>query len=84
MIEKEERFGGVTQFEPVDARRAFPCWDEPAHKATFVVVLETPTKRVVLSNMKEDSIIIKSAERKEITFEKTPLMSTYLLAFVIG
>jgi len=47
----EERFNAVTQFEATDARRCFPCWDEPALKATFDVTLVTPKNRVALSNM---------------------------------
>lgn len=42
---------GVTQFEPVDAHRALPCWDEPALKATFDVSLVIPKDLVGLSNM---------------------------------
>ena len=49
--EGEERFSGVTQFEPTDARRAFPCWDEPAVKATFDICLVVPKDRVALCNM---------------------------------
>ena len=48
---KEERYAAVTQFEAADARRALPCWDEPAHKASFDVVLIVPKDRVALSNM---------------------------------
>lgn len=44
-------FAAVTQFEPVAARLAFPCWDEPSFKATFDVTLVVPKDRVALSNM---------------------------------
>ena len=47
----EERFNAVTQFEPTFARRAFPCWDEPALRATFSIELIVPKDRVALSNM---------------------------------
>lgn len=48
---KEEAYMAVTQFEPTDARRAFPCWDEPALKASFDVTLVVPKKLMAISNM---------------------------------
>ena len=42
---------GCTYTQPTDARRALPCWDEPAHKATFDVTLVVPKDKVALSNM---------------------------------
>ncbi len=74
----------ATQFESHHAREVFPCIDEPSAKATFALTLETKTGDKVLSNtpMKNQR---KSNESTTITtFETTPKMSTYLLAFVTG
>ncbi|KAF9132540.1 hypothetical protein BGX30_012620, partial [Mortierella sp. GBA39] len=49
--EGNTKYMGVTQFEATDARRAFPCWDEPAAKATYTISLTVPTELVALSNM---------------------------------
>jgi aminopeptidase N len=75
----------VTQFEACDARRVLPCWDEPARKATFGVTLCVPAKYTALSNMPSLSTTqIEGGEWIETTFQPTPIMSTYLLAFAIG
>lgn len=75
-----------TQFESSDARRAFPCWDEPNLKASFDVSIEVPEDLVALSNMPEKGVA--KSERKSgfkvVSFERTPVMSTYLLAWAIG
>jgi len=49
-INGEQRFMAVTQFEATDARRCFPCWDEPAVKASFQCTLVVPADRVAVSN----------------------------------
>lgn len=79
----EERYAGVTQFEATDARRCFPCWDEPAIKATFDISLIVPADRVALSNMP----IVSDASvdgLRTVRFGTTPIMSTYLVAVVVG
>lgn len=73
----------ATQFESHHAREVFPCVDEPAAKATFKLELTTQPKLVVLSNMPLAEQKIRS-HRMQSTFETTPRMSTYLLAFVVG
>lgn len=79
----EERYAAVTQFEATDARRCFPCWDEPAIKATFDITLEVPADRVALSNMPVREEILNNV-KKIIHFDTTPVMSTYLVAVVVG
>lgn len=86
-VDGHEKYLATTQFEATDARRALPCWDEPAFKATFDVRLLVPKNLVALSNMP-----VKSVEDFEdansglqiVSFHRTPVMSTYLLAFVVG
>lgn len=73
-----------TQFESSDARRTFPCWDEPNLKATFDVEIELPEDQVALSNMPEKSVKKVENGKQVISFETTPVMSTYLLAWAIG
>ncbi|CAL1534490.1 unnamed protein product [Lymnaea stagnalis] len=82
----EIRYAAGTHFEATSARRAYPCWDEPAIKAKFVFTLVVPKDRLALSNMpvdKEEPSQENSA-LKVVTFQTTPLMSTYLTAFIVG
>jgi Aminopeptidase N len=50
-VNRVKKYGAATQFEATDARRAFPCWDEPAWKAKFTVTLIVPKDLTALSNM---------------------------------
>ncbi|KAL6918109.1 hypothetical protein FSST1_009604 [Fusarium sambucinum] len=83
------KYIATTQFEATDARRAFPCLDEPALKSTFTVTLIADKDLVCLGNMdvaseKEVNSKVTGKKSKSITYNKTPIMSTYLLAFIIG
>ena len=83
--EGETAYLATTQFEATDARRSLPCWDEPAVKATFQVTLHIPEAMVAVSNT--PIIEQQPAATPGLTtvkFDTTPVMSTYLLAFVIG
>lgn len=73
----------ATQFESHHAREVFPCIDEPEAKATFDVRLTTETEISVLGNMPVASQQTKDGKLYT-TFDRTPRMSTYLLAFVTG
>ena len=73
----------ATQFESHHAREVFPCVDEPAAKAEYDLTLVTQTGITVLGNMPAKSEE-ENGDSLTTTFEKTPRMSSYLLAFVIG
>ena len=87
----------TTQFEATDARRAFPCWDEPEFKATFKVTLVVDENLTALSNGRILSTEVvdgskyahgdskaESKKVKVVKFAETMKMSTYLVAFVVG
>ena len=73
----------ATQFEATDARRAFPCWDEPDFKAVFATTLVIDPELMAVSNT---TIVSESIEHKKkvVRFADTITMSTYLVAFVVG
>ena len=74
----------ATQFEATDARRAFPCWDEPAAKAVFGVTLVVPEGLAAISNTAVVSESPAGPGRRAVTFADSIRMSTYLVAFVVG
>ena len=84
IIEGKEHYIATTQFESTDARRAFPCFDEPAQKAIFHVSLIVPKGKTAISNTLPVSVREHSAGLEIVKFSPTPKMSTYLLAFIIG
>jgi puromycin-sensitive aminopeptidase len=79
-----KRMMATSQFEAPDARRAFPCWDEPAHKATFDISLVIPADLTAISNMPIVSDTPQASGTKLVRFAESPIMSTYLLAIMVG
>ena len=74
----------TTQFQSTDARRAFPCWDEPAYKATFATTLAVDAAHLAVSNTGVVRESLSAPDRRRVTFAETMPMSTYLVAFVVG
>ncbi len=81
-----EQVIATTQFEATDARRAFPCWDEPDHKASFVISLIVDEDLFAVSNASELSRVPAPDRigKHLVRFAETIVMSTYLVAFVVG
>ncbi|MEQ1794942.1 MAG: M1 family metallopeptidase [Nitrospira sp.] len=73
----------ATQFEATDARRAFPCWDEPDFKAVFATTLVIDPRLTAVSNTAVVSESIESG-KKVMRFADSMKMSTYLVAFIVG
>ena len=79
------RYLASTFFDPVDARKAFPCFDEPDLKATFSLTLEHTDEYHALANMpKSTDDVVLSDDWIRATFEKSVVMSTYLVCYAIS
>ncbi|KAK6024691.1 peptidase family M1 [Ostertagia ostertagi] len=83
----QEKFLASTQFESTYARYAFPCFDEPIYKATFDISIVTDPGMTAISNMPVVSATpcdFHGAKKVWVKFDRTPQMSSYLVAFVVG
>ncbi|XP_052740775.1 membrane alanyl aminopeptidase-like [Bicyclus anynana] len=79
------RWMGTTQFQPGHARQAFPCYDEPGFKATFdITIIRAADFSPTIANMPMKSNITLNNGRVAETFHTTPIMSTYLIAFIVS
>ncbi len=72
-----------TQFEPIDARAAFPCFDEPAYKVPWQLTLHIPASQVAVSNTPVETENPEGA-LKRVVFHATPPLPSYLIAFGVG
>lgn len=77
------KYLATTQFEAADARRAFPCWDEPEAKATFEISIIADNKFTAISNM-PIKLKKKIGGKTIYNFVKTPIVSTYLIYLGVG
>jgi len=77
------KYLATTQFEAADARRAFPCWDEPEAKATYEISIIADNKFTAISNMPVKTKK-KTGNKTTYNFQKTPLVSTYLIYLGVG
>jgi alanyl aminopeptidase len=83
-VREGEAWYAYTQFEPLSARRCFPCFDEPGEKPTFTATLRTPGDMLGLANARCVHTRDLPDGRREFVFAETPPLSTYLVAFAVG
>ncbi|MBT5117844.1 MAG: M1 family peptidase, partial [Actinobacteria bacterium] len=83
-IEGQDHTVATTQFQSTDARRCFPCFDEPDFKATFGITLDAPSGLLAISNGAEVSRTSLTPQVDRVVFADTIALSTYLVAFVVG
>ncbi len=83
-LDGNDRVLGTTQFEAPHARKAFPCWDEPSYKATYDISLRVPAGMESVSNAAEIGRVEHPDGGHTAHFATTMVMSTYLVAWVIG
>ncbi|KAF6722116.1 Aminopeptidase N [Oryzias melastigma] len=82
----EKKVIATTQMQPTDARKSFPCFDEPAMKAYFFITLRHDVDKVALSNgaaVETTTVTVDGVTVQQTVFERTEKMSTYLLAFIV-
>ncbi len=79
----DEQVIATTQMQATDCRRAFPCWDEPEFKAAFGITLDVDDDLTAISNGRELERTTSDG-RTTIRFADTMVMSSYLVAFVVG
>jgi alanyl aminopeptidase len=83
-IEADSRPYLFTQFALIDARRAFPCFDEPGIKVPFTLALTVPSDQVVFANTPEESRTVAATGHVRVQFRETPPLPAYLVAFGVG
>src|SRR4029450_2978278 len=74
----------TTQMQATDCRRAFPCWDEPEFKAVFAITLVIDPAQTAVSKSPESRREERADGTVAVTFADTMVMSSYLVAFVVG
>jgi puromycin-sensitive aminopeptidase len=79
-----ERSYAFTQLEAADARRFFPCFDEPSFKAKFTLSVTTHARNEVISNNPKREVVAHDDGTKTVHFSETPKLSTYLVALAVG
>ncbi|HTS47032.1 MAG TPA: hypothetical protein VMH05_03760, partial [Bryobacteraceae bacterium] len=83
-LKEDDRWYVYTQFEPTDARRAFPCFDEPSYKVPWQITLHVPAGDVAVANTPELSHAAEPDSMKVVRFKESKPLPSYLVAFAVG